>query len=99
MEKSRRNFMGLLALAPVSVLFAGRAMAADSVCYDPQTLPLSQKNRRRSVGYVSASSDAKRQCSLCVFFTPGQGACGNCQMLSGGPVEAGGVCNSFAPKG
>lgn len=99
MEKSRRNFVGLLALAPISIFSVGRALAADSACYDPQTLPLNQKNRRRSIGYVSASPDAKRQCSLCAFFTAGQGACGSCQMLSGGAVEAGGVCNSFAPKG
>lgn len=98
MNQSRRNFVIFAGLAPVA-LVAGRAFAAEpAVCYDPATLPLSQKNRRRSLGYVDASADPKKHCGGCAFFTATQGSCGTCQLLTGGPVNAGGVCNSFAPK-
>jgi hypothetical protein len=100
MRNSRRDFLALAGMAPIALLAAKGAQAAE-VCYDPAALPLSQKNRRRGLGYLEASPEpAKRRCGICVFFTPtaGKEGCGNCQMLSGGPVNAGGVCNSFAPK-
>jgi hypothetical protein len=98
MNPTRRNFVILAGMAPLA-LAAGRALAAEAAaCYDPASLPLSQKNRRRSLGYVDASLDPKRHCSACAFFTAGQGTCGYCQLLTGGPVNAGAVCNSFAPK-
>ncbi|MET0588651.1 MAG: high-potential iron-sulfur protein [Novosphingobium sp.] len=80
-------------------LAAGRSIAAEpAACYDPAALPLSQKNRRRSLGYIDASADPKKHCGVCAFFAAGQGSCGTCQLLTGGPVNSGGVCNSFAPK-
>jgi uncharacterized protein (DUF1501 family) len=96
---SRRRFLGLAALAPLAGLAARSAQAAETAaCYDPAALPRAQKSMRRSLGYEEKSTDAKRQCRLCAFYTGTKDACGTCQMLSGGPVNAGGVCNSFAAK-
>lgn len=95
MNRSRREFVGLAALSPLVVLGARGALAA---CFDPAALPLSQRNRRRALGYINPSPQSQRRCGLCNFFTAGATGCGTCQLLSGGPVEAGAVCNSFAPK-
>ena len=99
MPTSRRNFLGLAAVAPAAVLAAASARAADAACYDQATLPLSQKRLRRAIGYVEVSSDPAERCGGCAFFTVAtQAGCGSCQMLSGGVVSAGAVCNSFAAQ-
>ena len=100
MDNSRRKFLALAGLTPVALLAARAAHAGDAACYDPAALPLSQKNRRRGLGYVEPAPDPKKHCGLCAFFTAdaAQAGCGKCQMLGGGPVSAMGVCNSFAPK-
>lgn len=98
MDRSRRSFVILAGMAPLVLITARGAAAAPPACYDPASLPLSQKNRRRSLGYTDASTDPKKSCSVCAFFTIGEGSCGNCQLLSAGPVSANGVCNSFALK-
>jgi hypothetical protein len=59
---------------------------------------MSQKNRRHALGYIEASGEPQRRCGLCTFFSGSDGGCGTCQMLSGGPVSAQGVCNSFVAK-
>jgi High potential iron-sulfur protein len=99
MPTSRRNFLGLAAAAPVALFAATGARAAEAACYDPATLPFSQKSLRRSLGYVEGSSDPRKRCDGCAFFaarTPA--SCGGCQMLGGAVVSAGAVCNSFAAK-
>lgn len=98
MHHSRRNFLALASLAPAALLVAGSANAAGQACYDPNTLPLSQKTRRRGLGYVEPSPDSTKHCGGCAFFTAAEPSCGSCQMLSGGPVSALAVCNSFAPR-
>ncbi|MEO6717650.1 MAG: high-potential iron-sulfur protein [Novosphingobium sp.] len=100
MNGSRRNFLALAAGAPLALLAASRTRAADApACYYPATLPFTQKNRRRSLGYVEISTDAKKHCGACSFFTASTASgCGTCQLLSGGPVRADAVCNSFAAK-
>jgi High potential iron-sulfur protein len=99
MIDTRRHFLALAGLAPLLVLGATRAGAqASAVCYDPNALPLSQKSRRRGLGYVEKSGDPAKDCSRCSFFKGTTAGCGACQMLSGGPVNAGALCNSFAPK-
>lgn len=98
MEQSRRNFLGALAALPALLAASGAAAASDAVCYDADALPLNLKNRRKALGFVEQSPDAKRRCGLCAFFQAKDGDCGSCQLLSGGPVKAAGVCNSFAPK-
>ena len=97
---TRRDFLVLAAASPLGLLTPAVSRAADApTCYDPATLPFSQKSLRRSVGYVEASPDPKKHCGACAFFTAApQSGCGTCQLLSGGAVNAGSVCNSFAPK-
>jgi hypothetical protein len=98
MDRRRREiFTAIGAVCLCS--FAERAIAAAAACYDPASIPLAQKNLKRSLGFVEASTDPKQKCGLCAFFTPTKGICGTCQMLSGAPVTTQGVCSSFAPRG
>lgn len=98
MPIARRRFLALAAgSVPLALLAAGGARAQAPACYDPAALPLSQKNRRRSLGYVEASSEPAKHCSACSFFTAGETGCGTCGLLAG-PVNAGAVCSSFAPR-
>lgn len=93
-----------IAAAPViagviaGVVTPGVASAAEAACYDPASLTLSQRTRRRALGYVDASADPARRCGLCAFFAAGAAGCGTCQILSGGPVSASGLCSSYAAK-
>jgi hypothetical protein len=98
MNPSRRRFLTLASTAPLVALSFGAAAQA-AVCYDPNTLPLSQKSRRRTLGYVDLSTDPVKKCGGCAFFTATAPGCGKCALLSGGPVNATGVCRSFAPRG
>ena len=95
MKLERRTFLALASSAPLLLL--GNAPAQTNACYDPSALPLSQRSRRRSLNYQDVSSDPVKHCSACSFFKSAAPGCGTCQMLSGGPVNAGAVCNSFAP--
>jgi hypothetical protein len=100
MDKTRRNFLAVAGLTPLALLGLGSARAdSPAACYDPATLPFNQKSRRRSVSYVEVSTDPNKRCSACAFFTGTQAGCGTCTILGGGPVNAGAVCLSFAPKG
>ena len=102
MIESRRRFLAIAGLSPLVALGAGSmasAQAPATQCYDPNALPLSQKNRRRGLGYKEPATDPAKKCGGCAFYTAKEPAgCGACQMLSGGAVSANGVCNSFAPK-
>lgn len=99
MDCHRRRFLALAAIgAPLAAFAATRVRAEVPVCYDPAALPLSQKNQRRSLGYVDASTDPAKHCSACAFFTASQPGCGACALLNS-QVNAGAVCSSFAPKG
>lgn len=98
MDNTRRKFLALAGMVPMAALFGARALAAEAACYDPSALPLQQRNRRRSIGFVEVSPDPVKRCEACVFFKPGNGGCGTCDMLSGGPVTARGYCLSFAQK-
>ncbi|HEX7751936.1 MAG TPA: high-potential iron-sulfur protein [Novosphingobium sp.] len=107
-NQDRRHFLSRIGLvsigASIGVVALGsgvaraQASAAGGACVDLASLPFSQKNRRRGLGYVETAPDAKKRCGLCAFFTAGQGDCGTCQMLSGGAVSGHAYCNSFAPK-
>ncbi len=100
MSMSRRSLLGLAAVAPLAALAgAGARAAGTAACYDSASLPLSQRNRRRSLAYVETSAVAGKNCAACAFFTSGsQAGCGTCQLLSAGPVNASGLCNSFGAK-
>lgn len=100
MDHARRKFIGLTALG-VGLAFSARAQETQECqqaqCYDPLALPLSQRNRRRSVNYVETSADANRRCGLCIYFAATQGNCGSCQILTS-VVNAGASCASFAQR-
>jgi len=99
MEKSRRQFLVRACMGAVACLAAPVvAQQGGTACYDPASLPLSQKSRRRSLAYTDISGEPGKRCALCAFFTEAEGNCGSCQMLSGGTVSAGGICSSFAAK-
>lgn len=98
MTHSRRNFIAFAGALPFAAFAARSAHAADAACYNPATLPFSQRNRRRSIGYVELSSNPKQRCGLCAFFKSEAGDCGTCEILSGGPVTAKSYCTSFAAK-
>lgn len=97
MTTDRRRFLGLAAAAPLAAL-ATRAMAADAPCFDPAALPGGQQGLRKSLGFMAVSTDPAKHCGLCAFYKAGQGNCGTCQILSGGPVSANSLCSSFAAK-
>lgn len=96
---TRRGFVALMSAFVATSLFDRAAAQAPAACSDPATIPLSQRNRRRALGYASPSTDPQKHCGICAFFTPASGSCGTCQMLSGGAVETTAVCTSFAKKG
>lgn len=102
MDNSRRSFLAIAGLAPLAIAAAARAQTnpppAPAACFDPAALPLSQKNRRRSLGYVDPAPQPGRNCGACSFFTATQGGCGTCMILTGGTVGATAVCTSFAAK-
>lgn len=96
MDSRRRLALALIGLAPLVMEQAAKAQPA--ACFDPNTLPLSQKSRRRSLKYVEPSPDPARQCGGCSFYKASDVRCGTCTMLTGGPVSANGLCNFFAAK-
>ena len=77
---------------------AGSAKEAAPACVNPDTLPASQKGMRRSLGFELVSTDPKKHCGACSFFTGTVAGCGTCQLLSGGAVAATSVCASFSAK-
>ena len=97
MSAPRRTALGLFAFAPLAITWFPAA-AENAACFDPASLPLSQKSRRRAVDYMDQSNDPARHCGLCAFFAGTAAGCGTCQLLGGGPVSAGGLCSSFAAR-
>ena len=97
MAVSRRNLLGLIALAPFGIV--GARAQTTPACYDPTALATSQKSMRNALGFKDVSPDAAKHCSVCVFFTGTKAGCGTCALLSVGGVSATSVCNSFGRKG
>jgi hypothetical protein len=91
---SRRSVAAALLLLPA--VLAGTARGQG--CYDPATLPLSQRSRRRSLGFKDQSTDPAKRCGICAFFTAAGDGCGTCRILGGGAVNSTSVCNSWAKK-
>lgn len=68
------------------------ARGAES-CTDP-----SSESLRASLHYQPLSSDPKKSCNQCGFFTPAdKSSCGQCMIMSG-PVDASGHCDSWSAK-
>lgn len=97
MITNRRRFLGLAATGVPLATIAVGSTSAWAACYDPAALPLSQKNRRRSLEYVEVASEPARRCGGCAFFTTAAEECGKCLMLNS-TVNAGASCSSFAPR-
>ena len=95
---SRRGLLALALVAPL--LWAGAAASAQEVaaCVDLDALPAGQKSMRRSLGFKLETTDAKKRCGTCAFFTLGAGACGKCRLLSGGAVAATSICDNWTGK-
>ena len=93
---------GLFAFAAgAGLLMLGRkapAQEAAAQCFNPDSLPASQKSLRQSLGFQLQSADPKKHCASCAFFTATSGGCGTCMLLSGGAVTTQSVCNSWALK-
>ncbi len=74
----------------------GRGGGASAVCYDPDSLSVSQRQKRELLKYVDTSADAQKICSGCENYSADSSveACGACSSL-GGPVEPGGHCTAW----
>ena len=93
-KASRRTFI-TMAMGAIG-LGADVASATDGGCADLDKL--AGTGLRRSLNFRSVSSNPARVCGGCTFFKAGQGSCGACVLLSGGPVAANSVCDSWAAK-
>lgn len=61
------------------------------------TLDEQSKNFRKTLQYKEKSDNPEKHCSICAQYQPGKYAdCAGCKLFSG-PVNANGVCLSFAP--
>ena len=104
MDSGRRGFLGLAAVSPLVLLglisraASAQEQAAAPACFDLNTLPMSQKSIRKSLGFQMHYTDPNKRCGTCNFFTPGTGECGKCQIFDNGPTTANSVCSSWAKK-
>lgn len=94
---SRRRLLGLAAVAAGVGLAS--AASAQTACLDMGSLPASQKSMRKALGFQEQSSDPKKRCATCSFFTAKGSACGTCVLLSNGVVNPTSLCTSWAAKG
>lgn len=91
----RRGMLSLL-VGMAGLGWAG--MGAAQVCVDPARLSSGMQSMRKALNYKNSAPDAKKHCSICAFFTAATPTCGKCAMLSGGPVSAEAVCDSWTAK-
>ncbi len=96
---SRRALLVLLGLSSPLLFMERPAHAQDAAaCVNLDALPANQKSMRRSLGFKLDAPDPKKRCGSCTFFTATAGACGKCQLLSGGAVGATNVCDNWTGK-
>ena len=106
--QSRRSFLQLgikvtVAGAAAASLAAcgqrsGSGAAATARCVDVDSLTSSEQSLRASMNYVDVSENPAETCSVCEFFTAGEGGCGTCEMYTGGAASATGRCDSWAAR-
>lgn len=79
---------------------AATAAAGSEVCADPAQMSLEEGNARAARNYVEASANPAQACAGCTFFRAASrsGACAPCDMFNGGPVNAGGHCDSWTAR-
>lgn len=92
-----RRVLLTAALALPAAAFGGTA-AAQGACVDLAALSSGQKSMRTSLNFKMVSDDPNRRCGGCAFYTAAEGACGKCQLFSGGPVPAQGRCDSWTAR-
>jgi len=78
----------------------GGGAASATACADPATLSDAEMSTRTSLAYTEKSPNPQQVCAGCSFFHAGAGSadCGTCDMMSGGPVNPQGHCNSWNAK-
>ena len=95
MNKTRRKFVSVFAtgaiVVPLSGLIgAGRLQAAEVPHLDPAD------PAAKALGYSHQTTDAKKLCSGCQFYTGAEDAgWGPCALFPKNLVNAGGICNSW----
>lgn len=99
MKATRRDVL-LGAGTSSAVLFAAPALAAtaEPACPDPKNPPPAIAAQRRGLNYVEPSTNPKKRCGLCFWWTATSGGCGKCGLMGGNPTSMNGVCSSFAPR-
>ncbi|HEY4366673.1 MAG TPA: high-potential iron-sulfur protein [Steroidobacteraceae bacterium] len=76
------------------------AAVGGTVCADPSAMTDAEHSTRTSLGYAEKSPNPAQTCAGCAFFHAAAegGDCGTCDMMSGGPVNSHGHCNSWSAK-
>ncbi len=97
MIHNRRDFIIMAGLAPLAYT-TSMGMAQAAACVDAANLTYKMKNNRRTLDYLEPSPDKAKNCSKCAFFVASAPGCGTCQMMSGAPVSAAALCDSFASR-
>lgn len=103
---NRRSFfrMGLTAASAgagvLTLTACGKNQAGTdaTACANPNDMSPSDTSLRQANAYVEKSADSAKTCGGCTFFTAATdgGACGTCQIFTGGPANRDGFCNSWA---
>ena len=95
MNKTRRNLMLALGAGVVAIPLSsvsGIASAADVPKLNPKTAPAT------ALGYTHKSSNAKKVCSGCQFYSDAAAEWGPCLIFPGTHVAAKGTCNSWVKR-
>ena len=97
-DLNRRSFLatGLQWSLATGVLYAATTRAA-TLCVDPDDLSSADYQFRKYVEYTEASKNEAQSCGNCMFFKPGPGDCGSCQVVAGS-INSHGHCTSWAAR-
>lgn len=103
---NRREFLTRLGLSAVAVGAVASLSGCDkkeggaaAKCDDTTGLDDGAKATRTSLKYVDKSTEAGKECQLCLQYVAPEGgaACGGCKLFKG-TVAPGGHCTGFAAK-
>jgi hypothetical protein len=72
--------------------------AGGTVCADLSAMSDGDQSTRKAMNYTESGPNPNQVCGGCSFFHAGGGACGTCDMFSGGPVNSHGHCDSWNAK-
>jgi len=97
-----RAGLGIPLSLGVLIPLSGCDKQQSMVCADPDKLNTAEASLRKSMNYLERSPESERTCSGCAFYTGtadasgNAGVCGSCRLFDGGPVNAGGHCDSWS---